>query len=82
MGATLIDILDDYAEDLKEAGGKLYLTGLDGDQLKYLRASGKLIEKEEAEFFQETNIIGESTQQAVDNANEWIKTRDVRRIKE
>lgn len=82
MGATLIDILDDYAEDLKEAGGKLYLTGLDGDQLKYLRASGKLAEKEEAEFFQETNIIGESTQQAVDHANEWIKTRDVHRIKE
>ena len=82
MGATLIDVLDQYAEDIEEAGGKLYLTGLDEDQLRYLRSSGKLIEHEEAEFYQETNVIDESTELAVAHANEWIKTRKNNRIQE
>ncbi len=82
MGATLIDILDDYAEDLEAAGGKLYLSGLDRDQLKYLRNSGKLEEHAEAEFFEETNIINESTEMAVTHANEWLQDRQQRRMRE
>lgn len=82
MGATLIDILDDYAEDLKAAGGKLYLSGLDQDQLRYLRGSGKLEEQVEAEFFEETDVLGESTRQAVTHANEWLQDRQQPRIKE
>lgn len=82
MGATLIDILDDYAEDLEEAGGKLYLSGLDRDQLRYLRSSGKLEESIEAEFFEETNVLGESTRKAVSHANEWLRDRQSKRIQE
>ncbi|MGP6147073.1 SulP family inorganic anion transporter [Jeotgalibaca sp. A122] len=80
MGATLIDILDNYAEDLKRAGGKLYISGLDQDQLKYLRRSGKLLEHEEAEFFPETNVLGEATSNAVLHANQWIKDKQSPRI--
>lgn len=75
MGATLMDILDDYAERLEAAGGKLYLSGLDQDQLRYLRGGGKLEEQIEAEFFEETDILGESTEKAVAHANEWLKSR-------
>lgn len=82
MGATLIDVLDQYAEDIEEADGRLYITGLDEDQLKYLRSSGKLVESEEAAFYSETNVINESTEQAVANANIWIKERKNNRIKE
>ena len=81
MGATLMDILDDYAEQLTAAGGKLYLSGLDSDQLKYLRSSGKLEEKEEAEFFEETSVIGESTEIAVSHANEWLQDRQNPRMR-
>lgn len=81
MGATLIDILDDYADALKRAGGKLYLSGLDNDQLKYLRSSGKLEEHEEVVLFPETNVLGESTRTAVAHADEWIKTRQEPRIR-
>lgn len=80
MGATLIDILDDYAERLEVAGGKLYLSGLDQDQLRYLRGSGKLEEEVEAEFFEETAILGESTEKAETHANEWLQSRTQRRI--
>jgi len=82
MGATLIDILDDYADDLKENGGKLYLTGLDDEQFNYLRSSGKLKRYEEVEVFKETDIIGESTEQAFAHATEWLEDRQSPRIKE
>lgn len=81
MGATLMDILDNYAEQLTAAGGKLYLSGLDSDQLKYLRSSGKLEENEEAEFFEETSVIGESTEIAASHANEWLQDRKQPRMK-
>lgn len=82
MGATLIDILDDYAESLEEAGGKLYLSGLDEDQLRYLRSSGKLEKNVEAEFFEETNVLGESTRMAVAHAKEWLQDRQSRRLQD
>lgn len=82
MGATLIDVLDQYAEDLEEAGGRLLLTGLDDDQLRYLRSSGKLVEHEEAEFYEETDIINESTEQAVARGHEWIRDRQGNRIEQ
>ncbi|WP_028274120.1 STAS domain-containing protein [Atopococcus tabaci] len=82
MGATLIDILDDYADELKEAGGKLSLTGLDDDQIKYLRGSGKLVEKEDVELFREMPILGESTRAAVAHANEWVIDRKEPRMRQ
>jgi hypothetical protein len=27
VGATLVEVLDDYADELAEAGGRLYLSG-------------------------------------------------------
>lgn len=82
MGATLIDILDDYADDLKENGGKLYLAGLDDDQFNYLISSGKLTRYEEVEIFKETDVIGESTELAFEHAMEWLKDRETHRMKE
>lgn len=82
MGATLIDILDDYADDLKENGGKLYLAGLDDDQFNYLHSSGKVKLGEEVEIFKETEVIGESTEIAFANAVEWLKDRETHRMKE
>lgn len=82
MGATLIDILDDYANDLKENGGKLYLAGLDDSQFNYLKSSGKLEREEEVEVFKETDVIGESTETAFAHATEWLKDRETHRIKE
>lgn len=80
MGATLIEILDNYAEDLLAVGGKLYLTGLDNNQMKYLKASGKLLPDDEAIFFPETNIIGESTKKALDHANVWVSQKNNKNI--
>lgn len=80
MGATLIDVLDEYAEDLEAAGGKLYLSGLDEDQIRYLEASGKLDKGKEVEYFQSTNVLRESTEQAHSHAEAWVQDRTGKRI--
>lgn len=80
MGATLIDVLDDYAEDLEQAGGKLYLSGLDQKQIRFLEASGKLEKGTEVELFEQTNILSESTEQAHAHAEAWIRDRTGHRL--
>jgi len=80
MGATLIDVLDEYAEDLEQAGGKLYLSGLDSDQLHFLEASGKLDEGTEVEYFEASDVLRESTEKAHTHAEAWVNERSHPRI--
>jgi sulfate permease, SulP family len=42
VGATLIEVLDKYADELAEVGGRLYLSGVDEQLIKQLHNSGKL----------------------------------------
>ena len=42
VGATLVDVLDDYADQLATVGGKLYLTGLDDRAFSVLSNSNRL----------------------------------------
>jgi SulP family sulfate permease len=41
VGATLIEVLDDYAADLAKVGGRLYLSGVGHEVAAQLRAAGK-----------------------------------------
>jgi SulP family sulfate permease len=72
VGATLIDMLDDYADDLSEAGGRLYLSGVHEDVVEQLRRAGKLEFGQDVTIHEATNLVGESTAEAVENANGWL----------
>lgn len=72
VGATLIDELDDYADALAEVGGRLYLSGVDEDVMDQLRRAGKLDRDTNVQVFPANRIIGESTGEAVNAANEWL----------
>lgn len=72
VGATLIDVLNEYAEDLKERGGKLYLSGVHADVEKQLKRSVKLDLGEEVEIAPATDIVGESTQAALELGRNWL----------
>jgi SulP family sulfate permease len=72
IGATLIDVLDSYADDLAEVGGRLYLSGLNEQASNQLRQAGKLDLDEVVHLVPEDVIIGASTQQAVASANAWL----------
>ena len=75
VGATLIEVLDDYAEDLIEAGGRLYLSGVHPDIVRQLRSAGKLEEDREIWITPAGEIVGASTEKAVARAHAWLRAQ-------
>ncbi|WP_219722123.1 SulP family inorganic anion transporter [Deinococcus planocerae] len=72
VGATLIEVLDDYADDLAEVGGRLYLSGVDEDVGEQLREAGKLDMGGSVHVVPAGDVIGASTDQAVTSARGWL----------
>lgn len=73
IGSTVIDVLNDYAHDLANAGGLLYLNGMDKQVSRRLERARTLDLDEEVVIFPATDILGESTRQAVSHANDWLR---------
>ena len=74
IGSTLIDVLDDYADDLRDVGGRLYLSGVHADVAAQLRRAGKLELEREVWVARADEIIGDSTTAAIAEANAWLGT--------
>ena len=72
IGATLIDVLDDYAADLREVGGRLYLSGVHADVAAQLRRAGKLESGREVWIMPAEEVLGVSTAEAVAQADTWL----------
>jgi SulP family sulfate permease len=72
VGATLIDVLDNYADDLADVSGRLYLSGLDEEVSAQLRHSGKLDLDGIVQLVPASDVLGVSTEQAVESANAWL----------
>jgi SulP family sulfate permease len=72
VGATLIEVLDTYADALAAVGGRLYLSGVDKQALTQLRSAGKLDLDQGVQLMPAGAIIGESTEQALAAANAWL----------
>ena len=75
VGATLVDVLARYAEELGRCGGRLYLAGIDPDA--GLTASEKL-RRVNVEIFEATPVLGESVGRAVASAQSWLVEREAR----
>ena len=77
VGATLVEVLDSYADDLAEVGGRLYLSGVDQDVSTQLRNAGKLDLDRAVQVMPADTVIGASTAQALAHASAWLgSTRD------
>jgi SulP family sulfate permease len=72
VGSTLIDVLDDYADDLRAVGGRLYLSGVHADVATQLQRAGKLEAEREVWVSPAGEVIGESTAEAIAQANAWL----------
>lgn len=72
VGSTLIEVIDDYADDLAEVGGRLYLSGVDERLAAQLRRAGKLDLDRAVELVPAQDVYGESTRKAVDDALAWL----------
>ncbi len=71
VGATLIDVLSDYARELAEAGGRLYLTGVSAEAGAQFRSSGKL-DGGVVQVVPVDRVLGASTERAISLAREWL----------
>ena len=73
-GATFIKVVGDYAGQLAERGGRLYLTGLEPSLTERLVRTGH-VEHGPVRTFEATPIVGKSTQQAYLDAEAWLVKR-------
>jgi sulfate permease, SulP family len=72
VGATLVEVLDNYADALAEVGGRLYLSGVDPEVGKQLRRAGKLDLDGAVHLVAADDTFGTSTEQAVAHASSWL----------
>jgi sulfate permease, SulP family len=72
VGSTLIDVLANYAEELRLASGRLYLSGVSTGVSAQLARTGKLDLHEETNIYEATGVLGESTGQAYAGATTWL----------
>jgi SulP family sulfate permease len=72
VGATLIEVLDNYADALGEVGGRIYLSGVNKKVGEQLRSAGKLDVDRTVHLVGADPIFGASTEQAVAHASAWL----------
>lgn len=72
VGATLIEVLDSYADDLAEVGGRLYISGVDRALAAQLQRAGKLDLGRSVQLVPEEAILGTSTERAITDARKWL----------
>jgi SulP family sulfate permease len=73
VGATFVKVVDDYATALDAVGGRLYLSGVDHAVAKLLRRTDRPEAHEPIGVFEATELIGESTEQALREAVAWAE---------
>lgn len=73
VGATFIDVLEDYSAAVRKVGGRLALSGVDPTVHLQLERSGKLNIGSDLLVYEATEYLGESTQKAVADAEVWLK---------
>lgn len=74
LGATFIRVINEYAQRLVRAGGRVYLSGLDPQVIQRLDAAGLLGGRVMA--VEATPVLGESTYQAFLDAEQWLVSTD------
>ena len=76
VGATLIEVLSNYADKLKAVDGRLYLTGVSEVAYDQLVRTGKLLLTGPVRAYEATPIRGQSTQEAVAHARTWLVAKN------
>ena len=75
LGATLLDVLSDYAEKLQAVGGRLYLSGMSEAAYEQVVDSGRIELMGPVHAYEAEPVIWESTSEAVTDARTWLVGR-------
>ena len=70
VGATFIVVVERYAEQLRAAGGRLMLSGVDPGPMRQLERTGAADPDAELVFLARP-VVGASTREAYDAARRW-----------
>ncbi|WP_370458955.1 SulP family inorganic anion transporter [Aggregicoccus sp. 17bor-14] len=73
VGTTSIEVLNDYAHALADAGGRLYLSGMTDEVSERLERAHRLELDEEVSLFPATHVLGGSTRDAVSAARDFLR---------
>ena len=71
-GATLLDVLSDYASELASKGGRLYLTGLKPEVHEQINRTNRLDLSGPVTLVEATATRGEFTRRAVAESQAWL----------
>jgi sulfate permease, SulP family len=72
LDATLIDVLSRYANELEQANGRLYLTGVSDAAHQQIVRSDKLQLRDAVHAHRATPFVWESTRAAAEDARAWL----------
>jgi SulP family sulfate permease len=72
LGSTFFGVVADYADALHAAGGRLYLSGVDPAMVERFEHSQLAEVRRRITVFPSTEVIGESTLAAVEDAVRWL----------
>ena len=72
LGATLVEVLANYAEKLQAAHGRLYLTGIGEGAYEQMIRTGKLRLTGPVRIYEATSVRGQSTREAYADAETWL----------
>ncbi|MFC5264757.1 SulP family inorganic anion transporter [Kribbella qitaiheensis] len=72
VGATFVKVVADYAAALDKVGGRLYLSGVDHELAELLRRTDRLHLSEPVSVLEATELVGESTEKALREAETWV----------
>lgn len=72
VGATLLEVLTRYVEALREANGRLYLSGVSREVHAEMIRTAKLDLSGPVQDYEAQPVVGQSTRQAVADANAWL----------
>jgi SulP family sulfate permease len=75
LGATFVSVIDEYAHRLHQAGGRLYLSGVDPGVMAMLERTNQINGISHVRAFAATPTVGEATMEATEAANSWLITR-------
>jgi SulP family sulfate permease len=79
VGATFLDILGRYADQLRPAGGRLFLTGVGPHVAQQMERTGRLGRDDAVMIYPETPVLFESTEKAIADAQTWLEQLPPRR---
>jgi len=72
LGATLLEVLSNYASMLEAVNGRLYLSGISERVHDQIIRTGKLRLSGPVQAYAATSIRGQSTRKAVADAQTWL----------